>query len=29
MRSVGAMPELAGIHHAKLPVTDLDRSRGW
>jgi catechol 2,3-dioxygenase-like lactoylglutathione lyase family enzyme len=23
------MPELAGIHHAKLPVTDLDRSRGW
>ncbi|MFJ5303039.1 VOC family protein [Streptomyces sp. NPDC088350] len=23
------MPELAGIHHVKLPVTDLDRSRDW
>lgn len=23
------MPELAGIHHVKLPVTDLARSRAW
>jgi len=23
------MPELAGIHHVKMPVTDLDRSRAW
>ena len=23
------MPELAGIHHVKMPVTDLDRSRDW
>ncbi|MFJ9242142.1 VOC family protein [Streptomyces sp. NPDC101776] len=23
------MPELAGIHHVKMPVTDLDRSREW
>jgi catechol 2,3-dioxygenase-like lactoylglutathione lyase family enzyme len=23
------MPELSGIHHVKLPVTDLDRSRCW
>jgi len=22
-------PALAGIHHLKLPVTDLDRSRDW
>jgi len=22
-------PRLAGIHHLKLPVTDLDRSREW
>src|SRR5260370_30370894 len=22
-------PALAGIHHLKLPVTDLDRSREW
>jgi len=22
-------PALAGIHHVKLPVTDLDRSREW
>lgn len=22
-------PELAGIHHVKLPVTDLDRARSW
>jgi len=23
------VPVLAGIHHLKLPVTDLDRSREW
>lgn len=23
------MPELAGIHHVKIPVTDLDRARDW
>jgi catechol 2,3-dioxygenase-like lactoylglutathione lyase family enzyme len=23
------MPHLAGIHHVKLPVTDLARSRAW
>ena len=23
------VPALAGIHHLKLPVTDLDRSRDW
>jgi catechol 2,3-dioxygenase-like lactoylglutathione lyase family enzyme len=23
------MPDLAGFHHVKLPVADLDRSRGW
>ncbi|MFF4585240.1 SRPBCC domain-containing protein [Streptomyces sp. NPDC001388] len=23
------MPELAGIHHVKIPVTDLDRARAW
>src|SRR5690242_17087416 len=22
-------PELDGIHHVKLPVSDLDRSRAW
>ena len=22
-------PQLAGIHHLKLPVTDLARSREW
>jgi catechol 2,3-dioxygenase-like lactoylglutathione lyase family enzyme len=22
-------PALAGIHHLKLPVSDLARSRGW
>src|ERR1700730_5613009 len=22
-------PALAGVHHLKLPVTDLDRSREW
>ncbi len=24
-----AAPELDGIHHVKLPVSDLDRSRAW
>ncbi|MEV6304287.1 VOC family protein [Actinoplanes sp. NPDC051861] len=23
------MPQLSGVHHVKLPVTDLDRSRDW
>lgn len=23
------MPELAGVHHLKLPVTNLDSSRSW
>jgi catechol 2,3-dioxygenase-like lactoylglutathione lyase family enzyme len=23
------VPELAGVHHVKLPVTDLERSRAW
>jgi hypothetical protein len=23
------MPALAGVHHLKLPVTDLARSREW
>ena len=23
------MPDLSGVHHVKLPVSDLDRSRGW
>jgi catechol 2,3-dioxygenase-like lactoylglutathione lyase family enzyme len=23
------MPDLSGIHHVKLPVADLDRSRQW
>lgn len=23
------MPELSGVHHVKLPVADLDRSRQW
>jgi catechol 2,3-dioxygenase-like lactoylglutathione lyase family enzyme len=23
------MPELSGVHHVKLPVADLDRSRAW
>src|SRR5258706_3553168 len=27
--SVPDMPPLAGIHHLKLPVTDLARSREW
>jgi catechol 2,3-dioxygenase-like lactoylglutathione lyase family enzyme len=22
-------PRLDGIHHVKIPVTDLDRSRAW
>jgi catechol 2,3-dioxygenase-like lactoylglutathione lyase family enzyme len=22
-------PELVGVHHLKLPVSDLNRSRGW
>jgi catechol 2,3-dioxygenase-like lactoylglutathione lyase family enzyme len=26
---VSDAPALAGIHHVKLPVTDLDRSREW
>src|SRR3954454_1455952 len=25
----GAMPDLSGVHHVKLPVSDLDRSREW
>jgi uncharacterized protein YndB with AHSA1/START domain/catechol 2,3-dioxygenase-like lactoylglutathione lyase family enzyme len=28
-RSVEIMPELAGIHHVKIPVTDLERARDW
>ena len=24
-----AAPELDGVHHVKLPVSDLDRSRAW
>jgi catechol 2,3-dioxygenase-like lactoylglutathione lyase family enzyme len=24
-----AAPRLAGVHHVKLPVADLDRSRAW
>ena len=27
--NVSDAPALAGIHHLKLPVTDLDRSREW
>jgi catechol 2,3-dioxygenase-like lactoylglutathione lyase family enzyme len=27
--SVPQMPALAGVHHLKLPVTDLARSREW
>jgi catechol 2,3-dioxygenase-like lactoylglutathione lyase family enzyme len=23
------MPDLSGFHHVKLPVADLERSRGW
>jgi catechol 2,3-dioxygenase-like lactoylglutathione lyase family enzyme len=23
------MPDLSGVHHIKLPVADLDRSRSW
>src|SRR4051794_36048918 len=23
------VPRLAGVHHLKLPTTDLDRSRAW
>jgi catechol 2,3-dioxygenase-like lactoylglutathione lyase family enzyme len=23
------MPDLSGVHHVKLPVADLDRSRAW
>ena len=26
---VSDVPALAGVHHLKLPVTDLARSRGW
>jgi catechol-2,3-dioxygenase len=26
---VGEVPELSGVHHVKLPVADLDRSRVW
>jgi catechol 2,3-dioxygenase-like lactoylglutathione lyase family enzyme len=29
MMSVPEMPALAGVHHLKLPVTDLARSREW
>jgi catechol 2,3-dioxygenase-like lactoylglutathione lyase family enzyme len=27
--SIPNSPALAGVHHLKLPVTDLDRSREW
>ncbi|GEL18272.1 VOC family protein [Pseudonocardia asaccharolytica] len=27
--STTAAPELAGVHHLKLPVRDLGRSRDW
>src|SRR5262249_59190170 len=27
--SVSDIPALAGVHHLKLPVTDLARSRDW
>ncbi len=23
------MPDLSGVHHVKLPVTDVERSRSW
>lgn len=26
---LGAAPRLAGVHHLKLPVADLERSRQW
>jgi catechol 2,3-dioxygenase-like lactoylglutathione lyase family enzyme len=26
---VGEVPELSGVHHVKVPVADLDRSRSW
>jgi catechol 2,3-dioxygenase-like lactoylglutathione lyase family enzyme len=26
---MGSAPRLAGVHHLKLPVRDLDRSRQW
>lgn len=29
MGDVSQVPALAGVHHLKLPVRDLDRSRAW
>ena len=29
MSSTDTAPRLAGVHHLKLPVSDLDRSRRW
>ncbi|GAA3244280.1 hypothetical protein GCM10017691_50130 [Pseudonocardia petroleophila] len=29
MGSTGTAPALAGVHHLKLPVRDLERSRDW
>jgi catechol 2,3-dioxygenase-like lactoylglutathione lyase family enzyme len=28
-RNIPMIPELAGVHHLKLPVSDLGRSRAW
>jgi catechol 2,3-dioxygenase-like lactoylglutathione lyase family enzyme len=29
MTAIAEAPRLAGVHHLKLPVRDLDRSRDW
>ncbi len=29
MATMNVAPQLAGVHHLKLPVTDLERSIGW